>query len=209
VPPVTGSVSTGYILPGEGSPSVKEKKPLLGIQDKGFESVKVCTGVVGGPANCIKAKEIEIDPKTGERVVEAVPAPTLIEVELNIEEKKEKIKITRSGNKAIEVEDSEGKKFKTSEPIKVSEGGLRVKEKPVKVLPGKAIKTVKKRLKSITLKEVELKVVQETPVYEITAIQKATFLWVIPVKMKVKATVNAQTNGIESIEKPWWSFLVG
>ncbi|MBU2099675.1 hypothetical protein KKB11_00405 [Candidatus Micrarchaeota archaeon] len=129
--------------------------------------------------------------------------------ELLIDDKLALIEISRnSDNDIIEI-NSNGVKAKTRHLIEIQGLELKLENKTVKILPDKAIQEIKNKVNSFTLKEIELKLIQGIPVYEIKGIQDALFFGLISIKKEIKITVNAQTKTIEKIESPWWSSLLG
>ncbi|MDP2973936.1 MAG: thioredoxin domain-containing protein, partial [Candidatus Diapherotrites archaeon] len=188
------------------------KTPIIPVdnpQAEATEGIKVCSVTGNGIAECATIKEIRIEPAPKE-VIEATATTSVqpIEVEFNIAQTKERIKISKTSNATIVLEDKEGKSAEISEPIQIDANGLKVKGKQIQIMPGDALQKAREKTSS-TAKEIKLKVVGEKPVYEIKAVQNARLLWFIPIEMQIKTVVNAQTGGIESVEKPWWSFLFG
>ncbi len=175
-------------------------------------SFKMCTEASGGGMECAAVTSIAVNPAAGEKEggEEAAPAAVKpIEVELPLGGGKEKIKISKKSAESIELEDSKGKRAEVSDEILIDEEGFKVKNKPVGLLPNTAMNAVEKVFGAVEEKNIRLKVLEEKPVYEISAVKNAVFLWVFPLQMEIKAEVNAQTGGVKRIEKPWWSFLVG
>lgn len=131
-----------------------------------------------------------------------------IDVNLEIENKSESITISKKAGADALIIDSNGIKAEISTPIRVDENGLKLEEKDVKVLPNQAVQRMRTQINA-TAKKISLSISQEVPVYEIQAVQKAKLLWIIPIELEIKTTVNAQTGEVGRIERPWWSFLVG
>ncbi len=63
-----------------------------------------------------------------------------------------------------------------------------------------------KELESI--QDIQLKHSAKKSTYEVMGVQKAKFLFFIPVSFKIRMEINAFTGEIEAVKKPWWSFLV-
>ncbi|MBU4338534.1 hypothetical protein KKD57_03165 [Patescibacteria group bacterium] len=43
--------------------------------------------------------------------------------------------------------------------------------------------------------------------YNVTGYRAARLFWLFPVKLELKFIVDAKTGNVESVSKPWWSFL--
>ncbi len=59
-----------------------------------------------------------------------------------------------------------------------------------------------------TLKEAQLMVKNETPVYRIKVQRKAKILGIFPVEYEESSEINATNNEVIKEEKPWFSFLL-
>ena len=60
---------------------------------------------------------------------------------------------------------------------------------------------------AIEIFELELRVENQTPVYEIKGRRNADLLFIIPVTMEIISIINAQTGEIIEEKTPFWSFL--
>jgi hypothetical protein len=183
------------------------------------------------PANVIDSlaeselnpKEIRFDPEFEPPVFEDEPAAyattaaetvaieetTSVSAEVMVNNKIESVKISKDAESGSILVSSNGITAETTAEIKIDEEGFKLAEMPLETLPDMAVQEMQDTIKTAVTKEIELKIVEETPKYEIKAVQKTRFLGFIPMDMEIKATVNAQTGDIESVEKPWWSFMVG
>ncbi len=56
-----------------------------------------------------------------------------------------------------------------------------------------------------SLKDIELKMVQQEPVYEIKETRYGKILGLFPASMDVEIQVNANNTEIKTVKKPWWS----
>ena len=56
--------------------------------------------------------------------------------------------------------------------------------------------------------EMELKVEDEAPVYEISSSKIVNILGIIPVEMPITNKVDAQSSDIKDIQRPWWTIFV-
>ncbi len=112
-------------------------------------------------------------------------------------------------NKLIRIE-HENTTAITKESIKVEEKEIKVEtpkgDVQVSVLPAKATQVAISKVQQ-KIKKTELKVLGERVVYEVAGEKSAKLLWLIPVTLPVKTTIDAQTGIVISVEKPWWSFL--
>ncbi len=129
-----------------------------------------------------------------------------INAELTINGNNISIEISKSVNGIVI--NSNGVSAETTQIIKIDNEGLKLDGKQVLLLPDDAVQQINDG-SNAKVKEIGLKVIQDVPVYEIKLVQQAKILWIMPVEMDVKTTVNAQTGAVELVEKPWWSFLVG
>jgi hypothetical protein len=134
--------------------------------------------------------------------VEVKPAlaPSLTTVEIAIDKE----------NKTIKIE-HENVSAKTELPITIEEKTIKVatpkQEIEINVLPAVAVNFAISKIPQ-EVKEVELKVVDEKPVYEIDGMKTGKLLWIIPVSLPIQTQINAQTGETIKLAKPWWSFLV-
>lgn len=67
---------------------------------------------------------------------------------------------------------------------------------------------LRKQNASSSIEELELKVVDDQPIYEASLIEAGKLFGLIPLKVKTTATINVENNEIEQVKKPWYSFLV-
>ena len=74
----------------------------------------------------------------------------------------------------------------------------------IKISPAEASGKVPE---AVSVQEVKLEEVSQEPVYNISGIEEAKVLFIIPVSFSVETQVSAQTGEIMSVKKPWWSFL--
>lgn len=94
----------------------------------------------------------------------------------------------------------------TSKKVEVSESGIiSVEGKEVMVLPDKAVQSVEK---NVEVKNMELSVFGEKPVYMVEGERNTRLFGVFPVKIQEKTFVNAQSGAVEKTERPWWNILV-
>lgn len=117
------------------------------------------------------------------------------------------VEITRNKEQqTMSINVGETKALTTAEVI-IKERKLYVKsgetEKQVKVMPNTASEIAVERLGNLGF-TIELK---ETGNYELKAEKQARFLFIFPLTAKVSASIDVETGKINSITKPWWSFL--
>jgi len=163
-------------------------------------------------------KRIVVDPKREKPIlIEGEPVEFKgveenpdISFEVKAKEKPVSVKIGISPEKKrieIKVKD---KVAITKEMMKFEENKLKIKtpkkEIEVNVLPDEAIETVQEEIPEV--RESELKVKNDKPVYEIRGEKRGRLLFIFPVRINLLGEVNAQTAEILKIKKPWWSFLV-
>jgi len=131
-------------------------------------------------------------------IVEKAPPAVTVTVEIDKESKVVKI-------------ESEGVRAITSETLKVEEKTLKIEtskgDVQVNVLPSVATQVMISKFPQ-EIKEVELKVVNEKPVYEIEGKKVGKLLWIFPVEISVQAQIDALEGKVIKIKKPWWSFLI-
>lgn len=78
----------------------------------------------------------------------------------------------------------------------------------INVIPSVATQVVMTKEPIDEVKNAELEVENETNAsYKIEGIRKARLLGIIPVELRVRARVSAETGDVIKVEKPWWSFL--
>ncbi|MCD6086313.1 DUF333 domain-containing protein [bacterium] len=133
-----------------------------------------------------------------------------ISFEVKAKEKPVSVKIgTSPEKKRIEIRVKD-KVAITKEMMKFEENKLKIKtskkEIEVNVLPDKAIETVQEEIPEV--RESELKVKNDKPIYEIRGEKRGKLLFIFPVRINLLGEVNAQTAEVLKIKKPWWSFLV-
>ncbi|RLG32236.1 hypothetical protein DRN97_07840 [Methanosarcinales archaeon] len=111
-----------------------------------------------------------------------------------------------SGGKDVAVLNSNGVVANTSLPLELNTTGIYVKigdtKKELKVLPDMLSKT-----KTANIKRIELKNIEQEPVYEVKALREGRVLGLFPVSMDIEMRVNANNGETELTKKPWWSVL--
>jgi hypothetical protein len=170
-------------LPAETKLVIDPAKPEpISVNDRAVKFIEMNTTV-------LPKISVEVETKT---------LPTKVEIYVDKE------------NKTIRIE-HENVSAITREVIKVEEKSIKI-ETPkrmieVNVLPSVATQVAVSALPQ-EIKATELKVMDERAIYEIEGIKAGRLLWIIPVKFSVQTYVDAQTENIVRMEKPWWSFLV-
>jgi hypothetical protein len=139
-------------------------------------------------------------PKISVEVKPTALTPFLTTVEIEIDKENKTIKIEHENVSAI-----------TKETIEIEEKTIKVvtpkQDIQINVLPAVAVSVVISQVPH-EIKSVELKVVDEKPIYEIEGTKAGKLLWLIPVSFQIQTHVDAQTGETVKLEKPWWSFLV-
>lgn len=74
--------------------------------------------------------------------------------------------------------------------------------KAIKMMPDDALRA---NLRAQKVHRIELKMWHEKPVYQIEGVARAKFFGLIPVNVKVKTLVDADTGQVIKEGKPWWS----
>jgi len=77
----------------------------------------------------------------------------------------------------------------------------------IEVLPDDAKKILVETERTVTVNDIVLKEVNKSAEYVIDAEKEVKLLWFIPMKMRIKAHINASNGQLKQIEKPWWNFL--
>ena len=105
--------------------------------------------------------------------------------------------------------ESQGVKASVANGTQVGFGnaGIEIEGKPLGVLPDQALATISPTPSALDAQSIELKTRLFQPVYEVSATKKAKMLGILPVEYSVNAVVNAQDGSVESMQKPWWTFL--
>jgi len=145
------------------------------------------------PTISVEVKTIPISP-----LVEKVPPLVNVTIEIDKETKVAKI-------------ESEGVKAITTETLKIEEKTLKI-ETPkgdiqVNVLPSVATQVAILKYPQ-DIKEIELKVVNEKPVYKVKGKKVGKLFWIFPIEISVQTQIDATEGKIIQVKKPWWSFLV-
>ncbi len=90
--------------------------------------------------------------------------------------------------------------------LELDTAGIYVKtgdmKKEIKILPDMALDKVK----GSSIKSIELKSIEQEPVYKIKATREGRILGIFPVTMDIGIDVNANCGEIK-VKKPWWSLL--
>lgn len=139
--------------------------------------------------------------------------PTIVNVEvINSENEFEEVNIAPLPEEEIIVIGSGNVTATTENDVSIINSTLVINEEeelhPIDFLPDEAIEIVKeKNSYAIEIFEIELKIENKTPVYEIRGRRNADFLFIIPVTMEIVSVVNAQTGEIIEEKLPFWSFL--
>jgi uncharacterized membrane protein YkoI len=151
-----------------------------------FKGIEVPTAI------SVEVKALPVSP-----LVEKVPPVVNVKIEIDKEAKVAKI-------------ESEGVRAITAETLKVEEKTLKIEtpkeDVQVNVLPSLATQVAISKFPQ-EIKEVELKVVNEKPVYEIEGKKIGKLLWLFPIEISVQTKIDATEGKILQIKKPWWSFL--
>lgn len=78
----------------------------------------------------------------------------------------------------------------------------------INVIPSVATQVIMTKEPIDEIKNAELEVENDkNATYKIEGNRKARLLGLIPIELKIRARVSAETGDILSVEKPWWSFL--
>ncbi len=97
-----------------------------------------------------------------------------------------------------------------SNELVVENSGLFMKtsagKKQVNVLPEDAIGVSETPDKKAIIK-IELKEELQKPVYSVIGAKKSKLLFIVPVSVEIETKIDAETGGVISVNKPWWSFL--
>jgi len=147
-----------------------------------------------------KGKIIKIVTHIKEIVVEVIPTSKSKKVTINPLEIEGKFEIESDLIKAItdaEIEIEEGKLFIKTESSK----------KQIKVLPSTA-RDIAQEKGIKEFQQIRLHFKGHRPAYVLDASETGNLLAFIPVKIPVKAIIDAENGEIVTIEKPFWSFLV-
>ncbi len=119
------------------------------------------------------------------------------------------VRIRRSSNATLL--ESNGVEATSTSELKLEKGSVSIingdLEVEVNVLPDKATDEAESAGISVP-SAIELKVVDDEPVYEIAGKNDGRILGIFPVSFDVKATIDARTGETIDVEKPWWSLIV-
>jgi len=167
--------------------------PLKEVPVKINEKEVEFKGTEVPPTISVEVKTMPISP-----LVEKVPPLVNVTIEIDKETKVAKI-------------ESEGVKAITTETLKIEEKTLKI-ETPkgdiqVNVLPSVATQIAILKYPQ-EIKEVELKVVNEKPIYKVEGRKVGKLFWIFPIEISVQTQIDATEGKIIQVKKPWWSFLV-
>jgi len=99
----------------------------------------------------------------------------------------------------------------TQETIKVEQNMLKVQtstgDVTVGIMPAVATQAAIS-VQEQTVEKIELKVVENKPVYEVDGTKDVKVIGIIPASMPITTQVSAETGQVIKTETPWWSFLV-
>jgi predicted secreted protein len=76
--------------------------------------------------------------------------------------------------------------------------------KALKIMPGDILKT---RIKARKIHRIELKVLDDKPVYEAEGTARARLFALIPLNMRIKTLLDGETGEVLKESKPWWAIL--
>jgi hypothetical protein len=99
---------------------------------------------------------------------------------------------------------SNGVVANTRLPLELDTTGVYINisdtKKELKVLPDMLSKT-----ETVNIKRIELKNIEQEPVYEVKALREGRVFVLFPVSMDIEMQVNANSGETEITKKPWWS----
>ena len=95
----------------------------------------------------------------------------------------------------------------SSEVDPVPEEYIKVKVSQIEVDEATEILEHKTKTKLKSIASVELKEVDNKPIYQVKGVREAKLLWIIPVDMAVTVNVDADSETAEIVHTPWWGFL--
>ncbi len=96
----------------------------------------------------------------------------------------------------------------TSGEVEISQDYLRIDGKLIQIAPNTATENAIKATGAQSIESVQIDA-KEKPMYIVEGKQIRKILGIIQVEMNTVAKIDVQTGEIVSVEKPWWSFLVG
>lgn len=98
--------------------------------------------------------------------------------------------------------ESSNQTAETNETLKIDSGNLYVNGKQVKASPHSAVAKAKEK-EGISVESVELSTKNSKPAYTITGKKNVKILGVLPTTTQARVQVNAETNEVEKVSKPW------
>lgn len=139
--------------------------------------------------------------------------PTIVNAEvINSENEFEEINLAPLPEEGIIVIESGDVIATTENEITIINSTLVINDgdqlHPIDFLPDEALELVEEANdNAIEVDEIELRVENRIPVYEIRGTRNADLLFIIPVTLEVISIVNVQTGEIIEEKTPFWSFL--
>lgn len=139
--------------------------------------------------------------------------PTIINVEvINSENEFVEINLAPLPEEGIIVVESGNVTAATENEVTIINSTLVITDgtelHPIDFLPDEALEQVEEHNdNAIEIFEIELKIENRAPVYEIRGRRNADLLFIIPVTLEIISIVNAQTGEIIEEKLPFWGFL--
>ena len=164
--------------------SPKQAEPIL-IDEKPVEF----KGLEAAPALSLEVKTKLIS-----------TAPTTASVKIDIDEERKLTKIEVVDTVAI-----------TQEILKFEESTLKVetpkRDISLAILPDMVSQIVIANEQQ-KVEKIELKMVNQEPLYEVNGEKEEKIFWLIPAKIPITTQLSVETGEITKIKKPWWGYIL-
>jgi hypothetical protein len=175
-----------------------------GVAVPGIEEViKVEVGTAGVKI----AQELKLTnaaPKVKHINVTSINGSLMVKAWLTLNKTSHSISIEKNAENLVL--NSNGVIANTSLPLELDTTGIYVNigdtKKELKVLPDMLPET-----ETVNIKRIELKNIEQEPVYEVKALIEGRVLGLFPVSMDIEMRANGNNGNLEVSKKPWWSVL--
>jgi len=170
--------------------------------DKMFDSISI-------PKPLQKTEEVEII--KDDSVISTIDLGQTIETEISTKAGVSRVSFEKVSQDSVAIKTGEASAI-TSNKITIKESKLYLEtsagDKQVNILPEQASLKAKEASNIVEVKEIKLKEESATPIYSVKGTKKAKLFSLIPINLKIKTKISAETGEVISVKKPWWSFLV-
>ena len=205
-----GQVVPGIAMPNSGSQVLKEAPETKG--ENPYPAAPPQSACIGGNCEGISTITMDISGISIESrpsATNSTAARSALNAILEVDVGKEKITLKKNEGRGTEIS-SNGVAATTTEKIEISEGKMKVAGSPVSLMPGGAAQKAAQANGNQVVQSISIKAQGPAgaPVYVVEGKRQAKILGIIPVEIGTTTKIDAQTEQVVSVEKPWWSILL-